>query len=235
MKKIAIIIPCFNEEKSLPSLIREILQLPRDLTPIVVDDGSQDQTAFVAQKTGAIVLKLPANLGIGGAVQTGLIFAQRHHFDFAIQVDGDGQHDPSEIETLLKAQENSQADIVIGSRYLRSDESQNTFKSTISRRMGISAISMVIRWLYGLKILDTTSGFRLMNKKAMATFAEHYPVDFPEPITFAIAHEHQLKIFECPVKMRERQHGTSSITGLKPMKYMIRVIGYLILYQGRRK
>lgn len=217
------IIPCFNEEKSIPALLREFESFP-SITPLVIDDGSKDQT-YRAASASAKCLKLPINLGIGGAVQTGIIYAYREGFDYCVQVDGDGQHRPDEIQKLLNAQKQTGADLVIGSRF--SGESE--FLSTGLRRIGIELLRKTIRIFYQEKIMDPTSGFRLMNRNAMACFIKNYPQDFPEPISIAQLLNNALKVAEVSVKMRAREHGQSSIHGWKNLSYMLRVIGYLII------
>lgn len=228
MRTIAII-PCYNEEKSITALLREFKELP-DITPLVIDDGSADKT-HAAASTLAKCLKLPINLGIGGAVQTGILYAYREGFDYCVQVDGDGQHRPDEIQKLVSAQKQNAADLVIGSRFLGESE----FLSTGIRRIGIEMLRKTIRIFYHTKIMDPTSGFRLMNRNAMACFIKNYPQDFPEPISIAQLLNSGLKVAEVSVKMRAREHGQSSIHGWKNLSYMLRVIGYLIIMKFGRK
>jgi glycosyltransferase involved in cell wall biosynthesis len=224
-----IVIPCYNEERAVPGVVAELRGFDPTLETVVVDDGSADNTAQVARQFSR-VLQLPVNLGIGGAVQTGIRYAARHDFDACIQVDGDGQHIASEIDLLRKAQASTGANLVIGSRFLAGDG----FRSTLMRRIGIRMISATLRTLFGVHVTDPTSGFRLMDRQATALFARHYPQDFPEPVSIAIAVEHGLKVAETPVGMRERLHGTSSLSGLRSVAYMFRVFGYLALVRLRR-
>lgn len=221
--KILLIIPCYNEASNIKSLLREI-KSHKSFDSLVIDDGSSDNTASLAlQETQC--LQLPINLGIGGAVQTGIKYAYQNHYDFCIQIDGDGQHPPDQIEHLLHKQVETQADLVIGSRFIKND----SFNSSWSRRIGIRVISLAIKILFEKKITDPTSGMRLINQKAMKLFSKHYPTDFPEPISLCHALENKLKIVEVSVKMRAREYGHSSIAGFKNLSYMIRVLGYMIL------
>ncbi|GGE38673.1 glycosyl transferase family 2 [Pedobacter psychrotolerans] len=209
--KILIIIPCYNEQVSLPILLQEIntLSLPTEyeLDKIIINDCSKDKTSEVAKANGAKVLDLTCNLGIGGAVQTGIKYAIKHNFDFAVQMDGDGQHPPSELIKLLEHQKLTQADVVIGSRFI----DKKGFQSSFIRRMGI-------RYFYGLNrlftqksIYDSTSGFRLLARKALNLAAINYPDDYPEPESLVIFSKANLSIKEVPVTMRGRLGGKSSI------------------------
>ena len=223
LKKVLIVIPCYNEEAALPLLLNEFvsLKLPDqyELTVLVVNDCSKDNTFSVAQKYDVKILDLPTNLGIGGAVQSGLKYAKRYHFDMAIQLDGDGQHPPSEIIKLLNANAIFGADLVIGSRFLNNEG----FRSSFMRRLGIKYFYRLNQLLTGNNIYDSTSGFRLLAKKAIAIAAENYPDDYPEPeslVTFARA---GLKIKEVPVIMSHRLGGKSSIGNFSSVYYCIKV------------
>jgi glycosyltransferase involved in cell wall biosynthesis len=220
----AAVVPCYNEELAVPGVVAELRAFDPSIETIVVDDGSSDDTALVAGKTSRVV-QLPVNLGIGGAVQTGIRYAARHDFDACIQVDGDGQHVASEIDVLRRAQAETGANLVIGSRFL----GDGGFRSTAMRRVGIRMISSTIRHLFGVRVTDPTSGFRLMDRRTIELFAKTYPQDFPEPVSIAVAVEHGLRVVEAPVTMRERVHGTSSLSGLRSAAYMFRVLGYLVL------
>lgn len=223
LKKVLIVIPCYNEEAALPLLLNEFvsLKLPSEykLTVLVVNDCSKDNTFGVAQKYDVKILDLPTNLGIGGAVQSGLKYAKRYNFDMAIQLDGDGQHPPSEIIKLLNANATFGADLVIGSRFLNNEG----FRSSFMRRLGIKYFYRLNQLLTGNNIYDSTSGFRLLAKKAIDMAAENYPDDYPEPeslVTFARA---GLKIKEVPVIMSHRLGGKSSIGNFSSIYYCIKV------------
>lgn len=224
-KQILAIIPCYNEAGRVADVVREVRRLGSFVTPLVVDDGSRDDTAQVAKAAGATVLKLSSNLGIGGAVQAGIKYGVLQGFDYCIQIDGDGQHPPEEIFHLLNEREASGANLIIGSRYI----GEGDFRSTWMRRFGSKVISYWTTILFGFKPTDPTSGLRLMDREAMVYFAGTYPADFPEPISLAMALKRKFKVREVPVTMREREVGTSSIRGLKSASYMIRVCLYILL------
>lgn len=224
-ERVLAVIPCFNEAGRIGDVVREVRGLGDFITPLVVDDGSSDNTAQVAAEAGAQVLRLSANLGIGGAVQAGIQFAVRHSFDFCVQIDGDGQHPPNQVFQLIDERRSSGANLIVGSRYLGDGE----FRSTWMRRFGSTVISAWTAVLFGYRPTDPTSGLRLMDREAMRFFAATYPADFPEPISLALALKKKLKISEVPVQMREREVGVSSIRGLKTASYMIRVCLYIFL------
>ncbi|MEQ9483178.1 glycosyltransferase family 2 protein [Coleofasciculus sp. F4-SAH-05] len=224
-----LIIPCYNEENNVGKLLREIQELNPGYDTLVIDDGSQDNTYAVASQLSPCV-KLLTNLGIGGAVQTGIKYALQHNYELCVQVDGDGQHPPSQVYRLIESYLKSPANLIISSRFLR----KKGFKSTWKRRLGIKIISQVIQLLFQHKITDPTSGLRMMDRKAIQLFSTEYPHDFPEPISLAVALERGLRVREVAVNMRSREQGFSSITGIKSFLYMIRVIGYLILVRMGR-
>ncbi|MDZ4785592.1 MAG: glycosyltransferase family 2 protein [bacterium] len=229
-KKVLLILPCFNEQENIGGLLSEIQALNRsDYTTLVIDDGSSDRTFEIALSQ-SICLQHPCNLGIGGAVQSGIKYAYAKGFDFCVQVDGDAQHPPQQIEILLKEYEREPSNLIIGSRFLRRD----SFISTFTRRIGIHLISTTIKFLFRKEITDPTSGLRLMDRKAMALFSKNYPADFPEPLSNALAIERGLTLREVPVAMRVREAGVSSLAGIKSIKYMVRVIGYLFLLRVSR-
>jgi hypothetical protein len=219
-KNILVIIPAYNEEGSIERVIEDIrIHLP-DADILIVNDGSTDLTSKRAKACEATVLDLPFNLGIGGAMQAGYQYAYEKGYDIAIQVDGDGQHDPKEIPKILHALKEKKADVMIGSRFLGDSE----FKSSITRRMGISIFSGVISMIVGQKITDPTSGFRAANRKAIQLFASNYPQDYPEPEVVVLLHQCRLKMGEVPVGMNERYSGESSITKIRSIYYMVKVL-----------
>jgi len=223
--RILLIIPCYNEQKSIRALLKEISDLNQGLEVLVVDDGSRDDTFVNAQSLSPTVRHIQ-NLGIGGAVQTGIKYAQRHGFDFCVQIDGDGQHPPGQIAKLLEAYKENPTEIIVGSRFLNND----TFRSTWYRRLGSRIIAFALNNLFSdCRVTDPTSGLRLMNRRAIQLFASYYPHDFPEPISLAWALRAKMTVQEVPVEMRARGHGQSSITGIKPVAYIFRVIGYIML------
>ena len=228
--RVLVIIPSFNEETALPAVLEGLRQLPAalgaSLTPLVIDDGSTDRTAQVASACGARVLRLCTNLGIGGAVQTGLRVAHEEGFDAALQLDGDGQHPASEIARLLAALAATPApDLVVGSRYLAGEG----FQSTPMRRVGKSWLSVVLRLCAGVRSTDPTSGFRVFGPRAIALFQRSFPYDYPEPESLSLAQLHGLRLAEVPVTMRERQGGQSSIRGLLGGWYMLKATAAIVL------
>ncbi len=221
--KVLIVIPCYNEEASLPSVLKELQQtvLPDNyqLDVLVVNDCSKDNTSAVAKNGKAIVIDLPVNLGIGGAVQTGILYARNNGYDIAIQLDGDGQHPPKELGKLVSFHLESGANIVIGSRFLEKEG----FQSSFARRLGIKYFHWVNRLMTGLHIYDSTSGFRLFDKTAIQIAAINYPDEYPEPESLVVFSKAGLKIAEVPVIMNARQGGQSSIRHFGSLYYCIKV------------
>lgn len=219
-RKTLVVIPAFNEEGSIKRVIEGVrVTLPQSAI-LVVNDGSTDLTSEIAKAKGAIVLDLPFNLGIGGAMQAGFRYAFEKGYDIAVQVDADGQHDAKEIPRLLLPLAEKKADMVIGSRFLGGSE----FKSSMMRRVGISIFSHVISMIVGQKITDPTSGFRAVNRRAIQLFASDYPQDYPEPEALILVHQCRLKMAEVPVGMSERYAGESSITSIRSIYYMVKVL-----------
>jgi glycosyltransferase involved in cell wall biosynthesis len=233
-KTILIIFPCYNEEENIAGLLSFAQNLKINGYEIVclpVNDFSTDATLQEIRKSTRVYLNLVNNLGIGGAVQAGLKFAKAQHFDFAIQVDGDGQHPVDEIEKLVAEVERSGCDICIGSRYIE----QKGFQSTATRRMGIRIINALIRLVTGKKIYDSTSGFRMFNKKAIDLFSDYYPDKYPEPESIVYGLVNGLTICETAVMMKERQGGKSSIAGFNSVYYMVKVSLALFFLKIKQK
>lgn len=220
MKKIAIV-PAFNEEKNIASVIFSLKQYQPDFDIVIINDGSLDRTSAVARQTNqAVVIDLPVNIGIGGAVQTGFIYARRKNYDLAIQIDGDGQHDAAEIGKLIEPIIANKADMVIGSRFL----SQSRYRSTFWRRVGIKIFSLLNLIFIGEKFTDSTSGFRAFNRRAIEILSQDYPDDFPEPEAIFLLKKKGLQVTEVPVSMEARRAGRSSLTFFKSIYYMVKVI-----------
>ncbi|MCI6698743.1 MAG: glycosyltransferase family 2 protein [Lachnospiraceae bacterium] len=229
MKKL-IIIPAYNESEAILSTVETIRREAPDFDYLVVNDCSTDSTKQILEEHRLNFLDLPVNLGIGGAVQTGYMYAYRHGYDMAVQVDGDGQHDPAFLKTMADHLENHHCDMVIGSRFIRKEG----FQSSRARRMGIQWFSWLIRMMTGVTITDPTSGLRMVGRKGMELFSKDYPRDYPEPETIVTLLNRNLKIEEIPVIMRERQGGTSSINLKKSVYYMVKV-SLAILFERSRK
>ena len=225
-----VIVPALNEEHSIGSVIAEIRAADPELDVVVIDDGSTDRTAIVAAEHGAEVLALPFNLGIGGAVQTGYQYARNNDFDIAIQVDGDGQHDPSEIVRLVEPILEGKADMVVGTRFAEG----GGYRGTRIRRVGIHLFAAVVSLMVRARVTDTTSGFRAANKKAIRLFAVDYPHDYPEVEATVLVARHGLTMVEVPVQMRVRETGNSSITALRSVYYMVKVLLALFIGLFRR-
>lgn len=217
--KCLIIIPAYNEAGNIERVVNNIRDNYPQYDYVVINDGSVDRTEEICIRNHYNMISLPLNLGIGGAVQTGYRYAQKHDYDIAVQIDGDGQHDISYIEQLILPIMNKEADITIGSRFI----SKEGFQSTSSRRFGISILSFLIRCLCFVKIKDVTSGFRAVNRKFIQIYAGNYPDDYPEPEAIVTALMYRGRIKEIPVVMRERVNGNSSINLKKSIYYMIKV------------
>ena len=219
MSKVLLIIPAYNEEESLRSLIEEIKTVCSGMDYLVVNDCSSDDTERLLEELGANYITLPCNMGIGGAVQSGYRYAAQNRYDIAIQIDGDGQHDVRFVKDMVKLIEDKQADVVIGSRFI----DKEGFQSSQARRIGIRILSVLIRLMCGAKVKDVTSGFRAVNRRFIELFAENYPDDYPEPEVIVTAKLYGAVINEVPVVMRERTTGKSSINLKRSIYYMIKV------------
>lgn len=218
MKKL-IIIPAFNESVNIANTVKEIEKKAPEFDYVVINDCSKDNTLDVLKEKHINYINLPVNLGIGGAVQTGYKYAFENGYDVAVQVDGDGQHDPAFLEKLCDALIDNNADMVIGSRFIEN----KGFQSTFMRRVGISYFTKIIHWLTSKTITDPTSGFRMANKKVIEMFANDYPRDYPEPESVVRLLKNDLKVIEIPVQMKARQGGESSIKLWDSVYYMIKV------------
>jgi glycosyltransferase involved in cell wall biosynthesis len=215
------VVPAFNEEENVGRVVDEIRAADGTLDIVVVDDGSFDRTADVAREHGATVLRLPFNLGIGGAVQTGFRYAFEQGYDLAVRLDGDGQHDPAQLELIVGPVLADEADIAVGSRFAAQGDG---YRSSRSRRAGIRLLAWVVSRIVGRRVTDTTSGFQALNRRAIELFARDYPHDYPEVEATIMVSRHRLRSVEVPVEMRERGGGRSSITALRAVYYMVKVL-----------
>jgi glycosyltransferase involved in cell wall biosynthesis len=225
LKRLAIV-PALNEEATIGRVIRELQEFDAGMDIVVVDDGSHDRTAGLADDAGAHVLRLPFNLGIGGAMQTGFRYAFENGYDVAVQVDGDGQHDASELPKILAPVVAGTADLVVGTRF----GGEGEFRSTAIRRVGIRVFAAIVSRIVGQTVTDTTSGFRAVGRRGIALFASDYPHDYPEVEATVMVAKARLRLQEVPVAMRERGGGRSSITALRSVYYMAKVL--LALFVG---
>lgn len=217
--KCLIIIPAYNEADNIEKVVNNLISNYWQYDYVIINDGSTDSTKEICEKNHYNILNLPINLGIGGAVQTGYRYAEEKGYSMAVQIDGDGQHDVSYLEDMLRLIEEGQADCVIGSRFVEKEG----FQSSAVRRIGIRCLSTLGWLLTGVRVKDITSGYRVVNKKFIHIFADDYPSDYPEPEAMVIAAIHGGRIVEYPVVMQERTGGESSITLKKSIYYMIKV------------
>ena len=218
-KKILIIIPAFNEEKNIAHVISSIRQEVPFCDIVVVNDASTDRTGEIAKAEGVVVIDLPHNLGIGGAMQTGYKYASIKNYDFAIQVDGDGQHPADQIKKLIPVVMNEEVDVAVGSRFIIN----GGYRPTRTRLVGMRYFSSLLTLILRQRVTDTTSGFRVVNKKVIDFFSRHYPEDYPEVEALLLLHKGGFKIKEVSVDMRERTGGKSSITPFRSLYYMVKV------------
>ncbi|MBI4896784.1 MAG: glycosyltransferase family 2 protein [Actinobacteria bacterium] len=220
-KQMLAIVPAYNESAAIAAVVGSIQREAPEFDVLVVDDGSTDSTYAQARRAGVAVLRLPFNLGIGGAVQTGYAYAFENGYEYAAQVDGDGQHDPAQLRTLLdRIQSDPPVEMVYGTRF----GGKEGFKSSFARRAGIRLFAAILSAVTRQRVTDPTSGFRLCNRRAIELFARNYPLDYPEVEAILLMHRHELRSAEVPVSMRVRAGGRSSITLLHSGYYMIKVL-----------
>lgn len=224
-------VPALNEEGSVGDVVAELREKAPGYDVLVVDDGSTDSTAAVARAAGATVISHPFNLGIGGAVQSGYRYAFLNGYEVAIQVDGDGQHDPAQIQKLESALHSSGADLVWGSRFLE----DAGYRVPRLRKTGRAIFAKIVSAITREPITDPTSGFRIANRRGIELFARDYPHDYPEVEAILMAHSHDLDISEVAVTMRQRETGTSSINVTNAGYYMVRVLLAIFVGLFRRR
>jgi glycosyltransferase involved in cell wall biosynthesis len=228
------IVPAYNEEGAIGSTIASIHRWAPDFDVLVVDDGSTDRTSELAAAAGARVLPLPYNIGIGGAMQAGYIYAKENLYEIAVQVDGDGQHDPRQVEDLLKRLEaDPDLNMVTGSRFL--DRDGDGYRSSAARRIGIRVFSKILSAITGQRVTDPTSGFRLTDRHGIELFANDYPIDYPEVEAIVLMHTHRLRSCEIPVVMVPRRTGESTISGAGSVYYMVKVLLAVFVTLFRRR
>jgi glycosyltransferase involved in cell wall biosynthesis len=227
--KCLIIVPAFNESKSVGRLVVRLQRVLPEYDVLVIDDGSTDDTVRRVPPNTRVV-SLPFNLGIGGAMQTGYRYAELNGYDIAVQVDGDGQHRPSGVRNLVETLQTSDADLVVGSRFMTDQK----VSGSILRMGGIRILSAWIRLLCGLKISDCTSGFRAVNRRVIQAYAHWYPEDYPEPEVVLLLHRSKFKVIEIPARIRRRMYGKSSIGLTSGIFYVLKVGVCLLLDMVRQ-
>jgi len=229
--RIIAVVPAYDEAEVIGKVVDEIRAFDPTIDVVVVDDASSDETASVAETHGAVVLRLPHNVGIGGAVQTGLKFALAEGYDTAVRLDGDGQHDAGELGKLLAPLERGEADLVIGSRFV---DPGGSYRPPFARRIGIRVFARLVSILGGERVTDTTSGFLALDRIGIELFAAEYPHDYPEVEATLVALKSGLRLSQVQVRMRERETGSSSITFVQSLYYIVKVLLALLVASLRR-
>ncbi len=233
--KVLLIIPAYNEEENIVKVINNLQTNHPEYDYVIINDCSTDSTAQICQKNGYNYLDMCCNLGIGGGVQSGYMYAYQNGYDYAVQIDGDGQHDPKYVAEMIDVLNSKNADMAVGSRFI----TKEGFQSSGMRRFGINFLSTLIRIVCGAKIKDVTSGFRVVNRKYIEYFSKEYADDYPEPEAIVAVTLNGGKVVEAPVVMHEREGGVSSISPFKSIYYMIKVslaiLLYKITYKGGKK
>ncbi|MFQ5601720.1 MAG: glycosyltransferase family 2 protein [bacterium] len=233
-KKVAVLVPALNEAESIEKVISGIKKVNSDYDIIVIDDGSTDETAVIAKNAGVTVLSLPVNLGYGAALQTGYKYALMHGYDFTVQIDGDGQHDPKFIRPLIELLSNG-ADVAIGSRFLGN---LGGYNNPTLRQIGMMFFRFLIFLFIKQKISDPTSGFQALTREVVAFFAKskQYPSDFPDADIIILLHYSGFKIAEIPVAMYRSETGKSMHSGFKPLYYIVKMLLsiYAVLFGNQK-
>lgn len=230
MKRL-IIIPAYNEQDNIVKTVESIQKESEEFDYVIINDCSTDNTRSICEKNGFNIVNLPINLGIGGAVQTGYQYAIKNDYDMAVQVDGDGQHNPEFLKDMAQYLEEKKLDMVIGSRFIE----KRGFQSSGVRRIGIRFFTLLIRIITGTTITDPTSGLRMIGRNVLEIFARDYPKDYPEPESVVMILRKGLKVEEIPVIMKEREGGVSSISLKKSIYYMIKVPLAILIERIRKE
>ncbi len=232
MSKSLILIPAYNEAGIICDVLDEIKGLIKDIDILVIDDGSTDNTSYLASKKGALVIKLPYNIGYGGALQTGFKYAVGNSYEYIIQFDGDGQHDPNNIREILAILEEKSYDIVIGSRFL-----STSYKSGFMKMIAIKLFRLIIKLSTGTKITDPTSGLQGLTRKVFSYYAMmgNYPIDFPDADILITMLRFNYRIKEIPANIRKRQCGKSMHSGMKPLFYFMKIMLSIFIVLIRMK
>ena len=223
--KILVIIPCYNEEASIEKVVANLKAKAPFADYLIINDCSTDSTESILREKGMNYINNPVNLGIGGGVQAGYLYARENGYDIAVQMDGDGQHDPAYLADVCQPVIDGQLDMAVGSRFIKKEGFQTSFM----RRLGINIISFLIKFLTGKKVYDVTSGYRACNRRLIEFFSNDYADDYPEPEAIMSCIMNGYRVGEVPVVMEERQGGVSSIRSLKSAYYMIKVCLALVV------
>ncbi|MDH4341042.1 MAG: glycosyltransferase family 2 protein [Thermoleophilia bacterium] len=230
-QRLVAIVPAWNESGAIGTVVDEIKEFDSAIDVVVIDDCSSDDTAEVAESHGATVLRLPFNVGIGGAVQTGFRYAVEHGYEVAVRLDGDGQHAASEIPKILEPVRAGAADLVIGSRFV---DPGGVYRPPFARRVGIGLFARLVSILGGQRVTDTTSGFIALDRAGIELFAAEFPHDYPEVEATLVALRSGLRVTQVQVDMRERTTGSSSITFIRSLYYIVKVMLALLVASLRR-
>ncbi len=222
MKETIIIVPAYNEEKNIAGVIEQTRKTIKNADILVVDDCSKDKTKTILKELKVDFISNPVNIGYGGAIQTGLLYAIEKDYKTIVLLDGDGQHDPTEIPTLIEKLKNEKLDLVIGSRF--KERYKSIYSINFFRKLGMILFSKITSILTKQKIQDTTSGFQAFNKKVAKVLSEIYPSDFPDAEIIILLSKLSFKVSEIPVKMYQRKSGKSMITFFKSIYYPFRTI-----------
>lgn len=224
--KYLIVIPAYNEEALIGEVLNGIKQAKLKMDILVVNDGSSDRTSEIAAASGVKVIDIPYNIGYGGAIQTGFRFALEYGYDYVITMDGDGQHDPESIRSLVETMEREEADVVVGSRFL-----EGTYRMGFARRIGSWLFSKIANLYTGVNISDPTSGFQIYNRRAFAYLSkgDNYPLDYPDVNIIMALHKMRFKLTEAPVRMIEKVENKSMHSGLRPFFYVLRMVIAIIM------
>ena len=225
--KVLIILPAYNEQDNIEKVVRNLTEKCPEYDYLIVNDCSKDDTPEICDREEFNHIDLCCNLGIGGGVQSGYLYAYQNGYDYAVQIDGDGQHDPVYISEMIELLEKENADMAVGSRFI----TKEGFQSSGMRRFGINFLSGLIKLVSGAKVKDVTSGFRVVNKKYIEFFSKEYADDYPEPEAIVAVTLSGGKVVEAPVVMYEREGGVSSISPFKSVYYMIKVTLAILLYR----
>lgn len=215
-----VVVPALNEAGNIARVVSSIRQNVPQADVLVINDGSSDATGQIAESAGALVLHMPYRVGIGAGVQTGFKFAARQGYEIVVRNDGDGQHKPEDIRRMLDVVRSGQADVALGSRYLE----HGGYVASLPRRLGSVLLARIISRIIGQRITDPTSGFNAFNRRAIRLCAQHYPHDYPEPEAIVMLHRAGLRLVEVPVRMQPRAAGKSTITPLRSLFYMFKVL-----------